>query len=314
MISSLRVVFFGTPSIGARVLRFLWENGVNIVGVVSRPDRPQGRHQHLRPTAVKLEALSLSSNLPVYQPEQVSSTESVEFLKALQPDLFVVVAFGEIVKQNLLDLPAKGCLNLHTSLLPKYRGAAPIQRCIMAGDVESGITIMQMVRKMDAGQMYEKVSVPVSVDMTFGELEEQLTLVGQQALLRVIQKFVQGPVAGEPQDEALVSFSPKVELEECEIDWKRPAKELHNLVRGVNPHPGAWCYGWLKGEKKRIKIHRTKEVDLEGIPGSRPYSDRLWIACGSGGLELLELQLEGKNRLSGSEWLRGWDRISFQCE
>lgn len=314
MISSLRVVFFGTPSIGARVLRFLWENGVNIVGVVSRPDRPQGRHQHLQPTAVKLEALSLSPSLPVYQPELVSSAESVEFLKTLQPDLFVVVAFGEIVKQNLLDLPVKGCLNLHTSLLPKYRGAAPIQRCIMAGDVESGITIMQMVRKMDAGQMYEKVSVPVSADMTFGELEEQLTLVGQEALLRVIKKFVQGPVSGEVQDEAFVSFSPKVELEECEIDWKRPAKELHNLVRGVNPYPGAWCYGWLKGEKKRIKIHRTKKVDLEGIPASQPYSDRLWIACGSGGLELLELQLEGKKRLSGLEWLRGFTHISFRCE
>ncbi len=308
---SLRVVFFGTPTIGARVLRFLWENGVNIVGVVSRPDRPQGRHQHLQPTAVKLEALSLSPTLPVYQPQQVSSPESVEVLAALRPDLFVVVAFGEIVKQNLLDLPTRGCINLHTSLLPKYRGAAPIQRCIMAGDTESGITIMQMVRKMDAGEMYEQVSLPVSSEMTFGELESQLTVVGQEALLRVMQKFSHGSVVGISQDEALVTFAPKVELEECEIDWKRPAKELHNLIRGANPYPGAWCYGLLKGEKKRIKIHRSQEVELEGAPGSRPCSDRLWIACGSGGLEILELQLEGKNRLSGPEWLRGLAHVFF---
>lgn len=314
MNSSLRVVFFGTPPIGARVLRFLWEKGVNIVGVVSRPDRPQGRHRYLQPTAVKLEALSLSSSIPVYQPEEVSSSESAELLAVLQPDLFVVVAFGEILKQNLLDLPKRGCVNLHTSLLPKYRGAAPIQRCIMTGDIESGITIMQMVRKMDAGQMYEQVSVPIPPDMTFGELEKKLTLVGEEALLQVIQKFSQGPVVGSAQDDSLVTFAPKVELEECEIDWRRPAKELHNLIRGANPYPGAWCYGWLKGEKKRIKIHRTKEVALEGIPGSRPHSGRLWIACGSNGLELLELQIEGKNRLSGAEWLCGFNNISFQCD
>ena len=311
MSSSLRVIFFGTPAIGAHVLRFLWENGVNIVGVVSRPDRPQGRHRHLQPTPVKIEALSLSPHLPIYQPEQVSSSESVGFLAGLQPDLFVVVAFGEIVKQNLLDLPVRGCINLHTSLLPRYRGAAPIQRCLMAGDTESGVTIMQMVRKMDAGQMYEQVSIPISLDMTFGDLEEQLTLIGQEALLRVIEKISQGTLAGLTQDEAFVTFAPKVELEECEIDWNRSARELHNLIRGANPHPGAWCYARMRGEKKRVKIHRSQEIVLKGLPGSQPDPDRLWIACGSNGLELLELQNEEKNRVSGTEWLRGQSHCSF---
>lgn len=306
----MRVVYFGTPPFAARVLEYLLNNGVEIVAVISKPDRPKGRSLEPVPTPVKQAALSFNSNLLVYQPETVSAPEFAPVLTACNADLFVVVAYGEIIKQHLLDMPKRGCINLHASLLPKYRGAAPIQRCIIAGEKETGVTIMHMVKKMDAGDMIKKVVVSIEPDTTFGELEETLCTEGQKALLDVIQEFATGEPERTPQDHSQATFAPKIELEDCEIHWDRPALDLHNLIRGVNPYPGAWCYVWVKGEKKRLKISQSRVVPCQkAAPGiflnSKQANSNLLIATSDQALELLEVQLEGKKSMTSAELARG---------
>ena len=305
----MRVIFFGTPSFAAEVLRFLLEKGVEIVAVVSKPDRPQGRAQVLMETPVKTAARLLCPSIPIYQPDSVSSPEFAHLLQRHKPDLFVVVAYGEILKQHLLDMPILGCINLHASLLPKYRGAAPIQRCLIEGVEESGVTIIQMVKKMDAGAMFEKVRVPVGPDMTFGELEQELCAVGKQALLKVIRLFMSGKPVGIEQDSTQVTFAAKIELEDCQIDWQQPAQAIHNLVRGANPYPGAWCFIQMRGVQKRLKIYRTRVVSLADL--QKKEGKRLLVACGESALEILELQLEGKKRISSEEWLRSSIEFCF---
>jgi methionyl-tRNA formyltransferase len=307
----MKVVFFGTPLFAARVLEHLLERKVDVIAVISKPDRPKGRSAEPVPTPVKTAALASHLPLPIFQPNIVSTLEFADVLKAYEADLFVVVAYGEIIKQHLLEIPRKACINLHTSLLPKYRGAAPIQRCIMEGATETGVTIMHMVKKMDAGDIIQQVKVPIGPEMTFGELEHTLCEVGKKVLLEVIHAFDQGEPSRIPQEESKITFAPKIELEDCEIHWNRPAQELHNLVRGVNPYPGAWCYILVKGERKRLKMSRTKIVSCGKIePGTllnAPQANKsnLIIATGDQALELLEVQLEGKKSMSSEELMRG---------
>ncbi len=314
----MRVIFFGTPWFAAHVLEYLLQQGVTVVAVISKPDRAKGRSATPIPTPVK--TVALAHGLPLYQPEIVSVPEFAEVLTPYKADLFVVVAYGEIIKQHLLDMPRLACLNLHASLLPKYRGAAPIQRCIMEGEAETGVTIMHMVKKMDAGDMIRTVSMSIGPETTFGELEETLCLKGEQLLLEVIHAFEQGvQLPRIPQDQQ-ATLAPKIELEDCEIRWERQAQELHNLIRGVNPYPGAWCYVTIRGEKKRLKVIRTKVVSSEkSTPGIILNPDQnksnLIIGTGTGNqaLELVEVQLEGKKRMSSEELTRGFPRsqISF---
>lgn len=313
----MRVIFFGTPVFAAQVLEYLLQHHVNIVAVISKPDKPKGRSGTPIPTPVKMAALSHDPPLPLFQPELVSDLEFASTLKAFEADLFVVVAYGEIIKQHLLEMPFKACINLHASLLPKYRGAAPIQRCIMHGESESGVTIMHMVKKMDAGDMIVKVNVPIGLETTFGELEQLLCNAGKKALLDVMQTFEQGEPQRIPQDPLQATFAPKIELEDCEIYWNRPAQELHNLVRGVNPYPGAWCYVLVKEEKKRLKITRTKVVPcVSTTPGTilNPHQTKgnLLIATEDQALELLEVQLEGKKSMSSEELTRGIPRSQIR--
>lgn len=313
----MRVVFFGTPLFAAKVLEDLLQHHVNVVAVISKPDRPKGRSGTPVPTPVKTVALAQNPPLPVFQPEIVSSLEFADILKAYEADLFVVVAYGEIIKQYLLDMPHQASINLHASLLPKYRGAAPIQRCIINGEIETGVTIMHMVKKMDAGDMIKKVTVPIGPDTTFWELEQMLCEVGKKALLEVIQNFDQGEPPRTSQDHSQATLAPKIELEDCEIQWDRPAQELHNLVRGVNPYPGAWCNVWIKEEKKRLKIHRTRIVPhTQANPGTLLNADQtkgnLLIATGDQALELLEVQLEGKKSMSSEELARGISRLHIR--
>jgi methionyl-tRNA formyltransferase len=312
----MKVIFFGTPSFAAEVLQFLLDNDVKVVAVISKPDRPKGRSSTPILTPVKTVALSHEPPIPIYQPEIVSAPEFADILKAYEADLFVVVAYGELIKQHLLDMPHLGCINLHASLLPKYRGAAPIQRCIINGEIESGVTIMHMVRKMDAGDMIEIVKVPISAEMTFGELEQSLCEIGKGALLKTIQNFEAGYIQRVPQDHSQATFAPKIELEDCEIKWDQPASALHNLVRGVNPYPGAWCYVLIRGERKRLKINRTQVVfSSQAIPGAilSKNKENLLIATSNNALTLLEVQLEGKKAMSSEELLRGvpLTQISF---
>lgn len=310
----MRVIFFGTPIFAANILEYLLRNQIDIVAVVTKPDRPQGRSGELIPPPVKL--IALDQGLPLYQPEIVSAIDFAPVLSHYQADLFVVVAYGEILKQHLLDMPKLGCINVHASLLPKYRGAAPIQQCIINGEVQTGITIMHMTKKMDAGDIIEAVKVPIGPDTSYGELEEELCQEGKKALLNVIHDFEKGIIKRIPQDHTQATYSSKIESQHCQIDWAQPAEKLHNLIRGVNPHPGAWCYVYCKDQKKRLKVFRTKVAkNISALPGTilSDGKKELLIACGKDALSLIELQLEGKKIMNPEELLRGLsqENLSF---
>ncbi len=316
----MRIVFFGTPLFSAVVLEHLFKSGLNIVAVVSKPDKPAGRARKLQPTAVKTMAQNLSTNLPVYQPPIVSTPEFETILKKYEADLFVVVAYGEIIKSFLLQVPKIACINLHTSLLPKYRGAAPIQRAIMGGESETGVTIMHMAKKMDAGDLIRQVKVPIACNATFGEIEQALCSAGKEVLLEVINAFAEHQSLPRcEQEHALATIAPKIELEECEINWQLPAAQIHDLVRGVNPIPGAWCYITVDGVKKRLKINKTCLTSIEtalapaAIINLNEHKANLVISTGAGSLELIEVQLEGRKATSSAEFARGVSRntLSF---
>ena len=266
---------------------------------------------------VPCKAVAQAHQIPLYQPEVVSSPEFAPTLESFQADLFVVVAYGEILKQHVLDIPKMGCINLHASLLPKFRGAAPIQRSIITGESETGVTIMHMVKKMDAGDIIEMAKVPIGPKTTFGELENTLCEVGAPLLLRVIQAFEQGSVPQHPQDHSLATFAPKIELEECQIHWHKSAEEIDRLIRGVNPYPAAWCWVKVKEEKKRLKIFAA-EIDpaKHGNPGEiENYGPQtISVYCGNGVLHVQDLQLEGKKRMPAAELVRGQPRSSFQLQ
>lgn len=313
----MKVIYFGTPHFAANILEVLLQNGINIVAVITKPDRPQGRSGKPVATPVKQVVLTKAPHLPLFQPERVSDLEFSPTLESFNADLFVVVAYGEIIKQHLLDMPALGCINVHASILPKYRGAAPIQWSLINGEEESGITIMQMVKKMDAGDIIKIAKVKIEEDTTFPELEKHLCQAAGPALLEVLAEYQKGMIPEHySQDHSLVSFSPKIELENCYIDWKSTSQTIHNLVRGVTPDPGAWCYIQLKKEKKRLKIIQTKRVtasnfglstELKSTPGSilKYHKEEFIVACGDGALQISQLQLEGKRRMSAEEFIRG---------
>ncbi len=310
----MKIVFFGTPHFAAQILEFLLKNNIDVAAVVTKPDRPKGRSLALQPTPVKLAAQSCYPPLPVFQPEIVSVPEFAPVLESFKADLFIVVAYGEILKQHLLDMPRLGCINVHASLLPKYRGAAPIQRCIMEGQKESGVSIMYMVKKMDAGDVIKTAAVPIGPDMTYGELEQELCRTGSQTLLEVLREFENNIFHRTPQDPSLVTFAPKIELEDCEIHWDRPAAEIHNLVRGVNPHPGAWCKVRVRDKMLRLKVNKTQYVSMDHPnPGQIvAYGpEGLIINCSEGALRLLDLQLEGKKAMTAEELMRGIPRSEF---
>ncbi len=300
----MKIVYFGTPQFAAHVLKYLIDQSVEITAVISRTDKPKGRSK--TPVATPVKQVALDNHIPVFQPEKVSSEEFKATSESLEADLFVVVAYGEILKQHVLDTPKKGCINVHASLLPKYRGAAPIQWAIINGESESGISIMHMVRKMDAGNVISQRVVSIDEQMTFGELEEKLCHTGCKALMETIHAIELAPQPGTPQDENLVTYAPKIELEDCEINWTRPAKEIHNLVRGVNPYPGSWSYVSVKGERKRLKIFRAEVLSESGEVGScRLVKGEPIIFCGSESLVLKEVQLEGKKRMVAKDLFLG---------
>lgn len=311
----MRIVFFGTPPFAAKILKDLLDNGHEIVAVVTKPDRPKGRSKTPIPSAVKEFVLEMVVSPPIYQPKKASAEEFIEALAAHEADLFVVVAYGEILRQKVLDLPRLGCLNVHASLLPEYRGAAPVQRCLMDGKTETGVTIMHMVLKMDAGEIITQKKLQIPLEMSLGELEENLCELGSLALQEVLKTYSEGCVGSSSQDENLVTYASKVELEDCELRFDQPAIALHNLIRGSNPRPGAWAWVDIRGKRKRLKIWSSSVLEnFEGVPGDLSVlDDRLVIACGKGALSINVLQLEGGRRLTSKEFLRGFslDQIIF---
>lgn len=313
----MKIVYFGTPQFAADVLQYLLDHSIEIAAVITKPDRPKGRSGDPVPTPVKNIALSQNPPIPVYQPELVSAPDFAETLQAYHADLFVVVAYGEIIKQHLLDMPSKGCINVHASLLPKFRGAAPIQRSIISGEQETGITIMYMVRKMDAGDIIKMVKVPIGINTTYGELEKKLCEVGCKALLEVIQQFQTGSVERIEQDHSQATMAPKIELEDCQVKWDQPSLVIHNLIRGVYPHPGSWCKVIIRGQHKRLKFISTRSlVDRTGTPGTILGfgKEGLIVACKEGALQILVLQIEGKKAMTAEELMRGisQDAIVFE--
>lgn len=301
---NLKIVFFGTPPFAADCLEYLLDHHIEIVAIVTQPDRPKGRSLQVTPSAVKSMILEKAPYIPIFQPEKASTPEFIEQMAAFKADLFVVVVYGQILAQKLLDIPPLGCINVHPSLLPKFRGAAPIQRAIMAGETETGVSIQKLVRQMDAGDVIDVTTFPIPPDMVFGELQAKLLDLAKPLLLHVIHKFEKGMPGAKPQNPDFVTFAPKIEIEEGEIHWDRSSQEIHNLIRAFSPRPGAWVWIHIQNEKKRLKILRSKIVEGQGSPGEL-LSQEPVIACGQGALQLIEVQPEGKKAMKAADWMRG---------
>ena len=297
----MRVVFMGTPDIAATCLKKIIADGFDVVGVYSQPDRPKGRGMKLVQPPVK--EVALAAGIPVFQPESFRSDEAVEELKALKPDIIAVVAYGRILPQRVLDIPEKGCVNIHASILPRYRGSAPYQWAVLDGLAETGVTAQHMVLKMDAGDVIDVAKTPIGENETAGELLDRLAVLGADLLSRVLTRFENGTVTAEPQNEAEVSFAPMLDKSMCPIDWSRTSKQVHDQVRGLHPWPVATME--LKGQK--FKVHATKIVDGSGEPGQILGLTKtgLVIACGEGAVEILSLQAEGGKRMAAPDYFRG---------
>jgi methionyl-tRNA formyltransferase len=300
-----RIVFFGTPLFAAQCLEALVEAGVPIVGIVTQPDRPKGRSGQPTPSEVKVVAEAKLKDVPVFQPAKSSHAGFLAELKALTADLYVVVAFGQILPQSLLDIPLLGCINVHASLLPKYRGAAPMQRALMHGEKETGVAIQKMVKELDAGNVIASSKIEVPEETTFGELYQALCDLSKPLLLSVLREYAGGVPSATVQDSSQVTFAPKILPEETLIHWEKGARDLHNQIRALSPRPGAWCWVELNGEKKRLKVFRTKVVPQSSLVGEVLQPKELIVGCGSEALQLLEVQPEGKGRMRGPDWARG---------
>ena len=301
----MRVVFMGTPDFATGTLEEIVRSGYEIVGVVTQPDKPKGRGKTLMPTPVK--EVAMKYNLPVYQPKKVREPEFVEVLRGLKPDVMVVAAFGQIISKEILEMPKYGCINVHASLLPAYRGAAPIQWAVINGDKESGVTIMQMDEGIDTGDMIEKVVVPIVEDETGGSLFDKLSQAGAKLCVKVLQDLEDGKAVREKQpEESTTPYARMIDKKMGAIDWEKPAKEIEQLIRGLNPWPSA--YTRLQG--KTLKIWKA-EVLLEHsqeAPGqiTEVTKDSIVVQTGQGRLKILELQLEGKKRMDAASFLRGY--------
>ena len=302
--SPIKLCFLGTPEFAAIHLRSLLNNSdYKIVGVVTQPDRPAGRKLQLVPSAVK--ELALKNGLPVLTPENLKkSAEDFEKIKSWQADVAVVVAFGQILSQEFLDSFKFGAVNVHGSVLPKWRGAAPIQRSIEAGEAETGVTLQKMVKKLDAGPVIGKRIIKLNDEVTAADLYETLSVLGCKLLEHDLLKYIKGEIKAEEQDESKVSFAKKIEKEESLLSWNLPAEKIHNRVRAFNMGPGT--YVMFQG--KRLKIHKTKVLDKvsKGIIGAlvSVNDSALHVQTLSGTLALLEVQPESKSKISISDYLK----------
>lgn len=298
----MRVVFMGTPEIGATCLTKILDDGFEVVGVYTQPDRPKGRGMKLVASPVK--EVALAHQLPVFQPENFRSEEAVEQLRELKPDVCAVVAYGRLLPQSVLDLPPLGCINIHASLLPAYRGSAPYQWAVLDGLTESGVTAMYLAREMDAGDIIAAAKTPVGEDETAGALLERLAVLGAQLLSSTLSRVAShGRLPATPQDPGQVSYAPMLDKTMCPIDFSKPARQVHNQVRGLHPWPVATMT--LGG--KVFKVHETRVVSGSGEPGRVLELNKrgLVIACGEDAVEIRSLQAEGGKRMAAPDWFRG---------
>ena len=298
----MRVVFIGTGEIGLPVLRWLRDAPEHeLVGVVTQPDKPVGREQRIQAPPIKAELSG--ADTPILQPERIKRPEGIEQIRALAPELIVVMAYGQILPRAVLEIPPVACLNLHASLLPRHRGAAPIQSAILAGDAESGITVMYMDEGLDTGDILLKRSIAIAPDETGGSLHDRLAEISPGALEEALRLLQHGTAPRTPQDSAKATYAPKLEREHGLIDWSEPADAIERKIRAFNPWPAAYTHVQDdSGRDRKLKIHRAI---IAGDQSGGGPSAGIRVAAANGALLLLEVQLEGKKRMPAAEFMRG---------
>jgi methionyl-tRNA formyltransferase len=297
----VRVLFWGTPEFAAAPLRALIGEGSEVVGVVTQPDKPQGRSREIISSPVK--EIAIEEEIPLFQPKSAREPELVEQLKVLEPDISVVVAYGHILPQKIIDLPPQGTLNIHASLLPLLRGAAPIQAAIQQGFTETGVTIMRVVKALDAGPIILQARSKIFEDETYGELQERLSELGALSLIETLALISIGKAKETPQEDALATYAGKVTRESARIDWNSSALQIARLIRAYDPKPGAFT----KTSKGDVKLFGPKVIDgVKGKPGEVvDATGDLTIACGVDALRVTGVQPSGKSRMTAHEWVRG---------
>ena len=297
----MRVVFMGTPDIAATCLKKIIEDGMDVVAVYTQPDRPKGRGMKMVFSAVK--EVAISHNLPVFQPEHFREEETVEQLRALQPDALAVVAYGRILPQRVLDIPKLGCINIHASLLPQYRGSAPYQWAVLDGLAETGVSAQYMAAKMDAGDVIGVAKTPIGENETAGQLLDRLAVLGADLLRDTLHQVENGTAVATKQDEAAVTYAPMLDKSMCPIDFTKSARQIHNQVRGLHP----WPVATMELKSQRFKVHETCVLDRSGKHGEILELNKqgLVIACGEGAIEIRQLQAEGGKRMAAPDYFRG---------
>lgn len=299
----MRVVFMGTPDIAATCLKKILQQGHQVVAVYTQPDRPKNRGMKLCCSPVK--EVALANDLPVYQPESFRDEETVQTLRQLQPDVIAVVAYGRILPQRVLDIPTKGCINIHASLLPAYRGSAPYQWAVLDGLKETGVTAMCLCREMDAGDMIDVAKTPIGENETAGQLLDRLAVLGADLLDKTLCAVAAGTAVATPQDHEKATYAPMLDKSMCPIDFTKSAQTVHNHVRGMNP----WPVATMKLQGKCFKVYETVVIPQEHsqTPGSvvKLTKTGLQIACGQGIVEIRTLQAEGGKRMAAPDYFRG---------
>ncbi len=298
-----RILFMGTPEFALPALTLLVERNYRVIGVVTQPDRPQGRGKTLQPPPVKVLAASL--NLPVIQPERVRDAAFLETFRKLSPDMVALAAFGQMLPEEITTGPAMGCLNIHPSLLPKYRGAAPMNWAIIRGEKKTGVTIMRMVKELDAGDIILQEETSIGQDETFDQLRDRLSRLGAELLIKAIEETMTGVARPVPQDGTAATYAPRLKKEDGLIRWEDDAEVIVNLIRGLSSQPGA--YTFLDGKKLKIFAAQVEKAPVSKPPGATVPNrgTGLAVAAGNGCVHLLDVQMENKKRMKAADFLRG---------
>ncbi|MGZ4988833.1 MAG: methionyl-tRNA formyltransferase [Limisphaerales bacterium] len=302
----LRIIFMGTAELACASLQALLNSPEFVVqAVVTQPDRPKGRDLKLQPSEVK--KLAAASNIPVLQPERAREPQFIEQLKQFAPDYIVVIAYGQILPRAILDTPKFGCINVHTSLLPKYRGAAPIQAALLNGDAETGVTIMQMDEGLDTGPIISQRAIRIEAEDNAATLHDKLAIVGAELLLPTLIDFAARKIPARPQDHAQATHVKKIKKEDGQLDWAQPARVLQNRIRAFTPWPGAFTFQKTNDKARLLKVWQAEVADAQGKPGTVLAADNsgIVVACGADALRIVRLQREGGRQMSAAEFLQG---------
>jgi len=295
----MKIVFMGTPDFAVPCLDSLYEAGHEIAAVFTQPDKPRGRKQELTPPEVKVRAIELG--IPVYQPNTLKDGKALKIIESIVPDVIVVAAYGKILPKDILDCPKYGCINVHGSLLPKYRGSAPIQWSVINGDSETGVTIMQMNEGLDTGDILYVKAIPIAIDDTAESMFEKLSALGADMIVDAMDMVERGELTPIKQDDSLATYAPMLDKKIAVIDWTKTGKEVHDLVRGLY----SWPIAQTALHGKKLKIYRTSPCDKNGEAGTIINTDPLTVACSEGSVIIRELQLEGKKRMDAKTFLVG---------